>query len=747
MTTNSAAIPYPGDVEVNPNSLGIAKARLFAFAIQRLSFVRLVSCRKDTARPDTEIVVIEVQVERPQSPAHDIRHREVLAVEFTQSDLVFPLVLSMRKDFPVVPHLNGSEADAPRSLCLYEAPYAEIKLRWTPHNFLETIRAWLARTADGTLHQATQPIEPLLLVGLWHAILPGSLVSLVNGQSALVVIRQVPSKHHITFSIHDVPLPAESFQPNALVVKLIGTPHLHGVIERLPATLPDLHALLAPIGIDVLGSVRDAIRKSVNDQTFLQKRTTKLVLLVDFAKIRHEGGAVENVERWAFLSIDNIENIAVDVGIMDRGGGSVGYLLVPDLSRNGERVAILPCKPYLRLTRDSAATFNGVRPSTHSFMMIGLGALGSQIYLNCLRCGFGEWTLIDADIVLPHNLARHALVNCVGVPKVEATADFGKLILEDVETRAIEADILTFPTVQDPEIASALPNLAAILDCSASFAVSRHLASDFPSDVRRISIFLNSTGTDLVVLCEPSSRDTRLDDLEMQYYRFVFHDDRLQHHFTSPSPGIRYSVSCSDISAVIPHDLVSVFAAVASRKIRRLSESSEAFIGVWTVSPATMEVSLAIEVVSSVNTQSLGGWEIRYDDAVIKIMRDFRQSKLPTETGGILIGDFDTQRKIVYLVDALSAPADSIEKVSCFIRGTSGLSSALDMVSKRTGQQLKYVGEWHSHPRKTAPIASADDERLLEILSQVVAEDGLPEIMCIIGDNSIGMYLKDHVKR
>ena len=52
-----------------------------------------------------------------------------------------------------------------------------------------------------------------------------------------------------------------------------------------------------------------------------------------------------------------------------------------------------------------------------------------------------------------------------------------------------------------------------------------------------------------------------------------------------------------------------------------------------------------------------------------------RIKKLPNETGGILVGTYDMQRKIVYVVDCLLAPPDSEEWPTGFIRGFQGLNS------------------------------------------------------------------------
>ena len=79
MTTSEPNIfELPGDVSSDPNDLKILKARAVASAIQKLPFVRLVDCRKDSNRPNVEIVVVEVDVERAQSVYYDIRRVETL---------------------------------------------------------------------------------------------------------------------------------------------------------------------------------------------------------------------------------------------------------------------------------------------------------------------------------------------------------------------------------------------------------------------------------------------------------------------------------------------------------------------------------------------------------------------------------------------------------------------------------------------------------------------------------------------
>ena len=88
---------------------------------------------------------------------------------------MIPDVLALRKNFPLVPHVNLRSKELPRSLCLTEQQYSEWKLRWTAPAFVENIRDWLASTAKGKLHAEDQPLEPLLLGSEEFLVLPHDL--------------------------------------------------------------------------------------------------------------------------------------------------------------------------------------------------------------------------------------------------------------------------------------------------------------------------------------------------------------------------------------------------------------------------------------------------------------------------------------------------------------------------------------------------------------------------------------------
>ena len=82
-------LPICGDL-VEPSDLALPKAQELARFLQSATnpFARLLECR---ARAGEEIVVLELEVELPQRPTHDIRHTEQLATIFFQGDGTYSL--------------------------------------------------------------------------------------------------------------------------------------------------------------------------------------------------------------------------------------------------------------------------------------------------------------------------------------------------------------------------------------------------------------------------------------------------------------------------------------------------------------------------------------------------------------------------------------------------------------------------------------------------------------------------------
>jgi len=276
---------------------------------------------------------------------------------------------------------------------------------------------------------------------------------------------------------------------------------------------------------------------------------------------------------------------------------------------------------------------------------------------------------------------------------------------------------------------------------SASVAVVRALADRHDVAARRVSVFLNPSATDLVVLAEDAERRMPLDLLELQYYRLTHHDDRLEHHLHVDGRPLRFGRSCRDVSVTLPQDLVALHAANGSRALRRLLEAPMAQITVWQTDPASGAVTVIDAEPQEVIVQQLGDWTLCTDRWLETQLREMRAAQLPNETGGILLGAIDCERKRIIVVDHILSPPDSVEWPTVYIRGCRDLPQLVERCKERTAGWLTYVGEWHSHPAGVPATPSAADRQVLAWLEDARAVDGFPAIMAIIGDQGCAWYL------
>jgi proteasome lid subunit RPN8/RPN11 len=273
-----------------------------------------------------------------------------------------------------------------------------------------------------------------------------------------------------------------------------------------------------------------------------------------------------------------------------------------------------------------------------------------------------------------------------------------------------------------------------IIDASTSLAVEHYLARDVASPARRISIFLNPAGTDSVLLAEDSGRRVTLDCLEMQYYRAITNVPVLDRHLETQTGAIRFARSCRDVSSTIPQDSLALHSAACTRGIRNAIAADDPRILIWRAG-ADFSIETYSVPVCEVVQQQIGAWTIWTDAWFLQRVQQAREDKLPNETGGVLIGAFDMQRQIVYVVDTIPSPADSSEWPTAYIRGSEGLLQRIEQIQGITAGNLEYVGEWHSHPFGCPASLSEDDVKALAWLQEMMSNQGLPAVMLIIGNS------------
>lgn len=734
-----ANITYEGS-SIDHAELSINYAIDFLEAVNSSEYCEFVQCLKIE---DKEVIVFDADIERPQYPVHPVEPVERVAVVFYPDEDNIPRVYALRDNFPHVPHTNIYKKEFPRWLCIYEESFDELKLKWSGVTFLEDIRRWFADTAKGQLHANDQALESLLMPNSKLLILSRKYIleSLRSKPAPASLFKITPADNIEIFFLKQGKYNAEPFA----VLFLEGEPQKHGLIRKIPSNLFELHEFLKSANIDLLKCLEENFNEWRIDPELKGIIEASLLILVELPTKRDDTSEPERFETYAYAIHEKVKTIGVKIGIWDfTPAGEPGILFGgKDMSKNGEDVVGELLNPIFSFDKFTARITSGLdfKQQDKIVTAIGSGAIGSQVFMNLMRMGVGMWFLVDKDLVYPHNLARSAFfTEDVGHYKVEQLAQKANKLFDLTLATTITANALN-PKEKAEELKVAYGTSDVILDMSASIPVARKIALDVDSKAKRISAFLTPTGNDCVLLSEDQERKISLDYLEMIYYRLIASESELEEHLKRPDERIRLGNSCRDVSFKLPQDLVGLHSGILTRAIREAVDCETAQIRVWKTNiERTVSVKEYTCPISKVYYSKTGEWTVAIDDYLLNKLSELRQSKLPNETGGVLLGSYDKLRKICYIVDTIPSPIDSIEWPTVYIRGVKGLDNDIRRVAKATDDNLGYIGEWHSHPKGASCAPSKDDFKAFTWLTDVMATYDLPALMIIVSEEK-GVYL------
>ncbi|CUW41857.1 conserved protein of unknown function (Prok-E2_A 53-169; ThiF 360-472; Prok-JAB 611-730) (plasmid) [Magnetospirillum sp. XM-1] len=717
-------------------SLSTMRARALATALAagEIAGARLIAVYH---RPGLSTLHAELDVAVSQVRAKDIRPTEDVAIAFDDADQSWPYVHAMRADFPTdLAHLTCNEPGFPVGLCISEDPFDDVKPHWTAPRFVRHLQSWFERAAEDTLHADDQGLDPVMLHRDGELIVPHRLVT--SADDVPVHAYQLADSGVFFLEEPGARQGGVPLKPEFVCARMLAPPRQHGVLFlQMPRTLKALIDRLEQFGWP---SCRAEVAKQIQDWRYAEHGGLKPLFLVTFPLLRNLGDAEpETYATWAVASANTVEQIAIDLGIAASGEGLTGTVIGDWTSPEATGGAATPLwhlNPRNTLSPEAASVYNNrLEASSRRTVVIGAGALGSQVLANAMKAGFLPTQVIDHDRMMPHNIARHVLGReAIGWEKATAMTLVARATLDtDSYPEPIVADVLR-PGDNEPKLVAALEAADLVVDLSASPAVSAALAADARFGAPRLSMFLNPSGTDLVVLAEVRSRTIPLDHLEAQYYWAVATDERLSGHLRS-NERVRYGRSCRDLSGRISQAHVATLSGIASEMLLRAANGGDLpAAAIWRCDPETMSVARLELAVEPMRAMPVGEWTIHLAPSLVRELAAKRTKKLPRETGGCLLGTWNVERGVIHVVGSLSAPPDSKEKPSSFVRGYIGQEAAVAAVAEKTAGMLSYVGEWHSHPPGTSTDPSEDDVALYGWLDEHMADEGYPAVMLIVGD-------------
>lgn len=678
----------------------------------------------------SDIIEIVVEPELDQHRKIAILHQEPVRVVFrSPDDKLSPIIVSMRKDFPHG-HVHTSlerGIDGP-GLCIWEDNWHDLSSVMNGQVLIERIRSWFTRMAIGNLHDTEQPAEPLIPSSAHTLVLPSGPFP---DKLHLVAAHETAGVFTVFAGLN--PPKNDNGIPQFSLFKLTTEPQIHRAIAGCPSNLGDLEARLDEMAVDC----KKELATWLKHPSQMAVASTNCVLFIIAIPMRKaKGGDIDSHEVWAFTSDATIAEIGTDLGVTDTSEAS-GTMRTTALLLSSPgtmpNVALDNWRVVRRLDRNAARIFSGIQSSTDlELLAIGAGAIGSNVVLGAAKSGLGRWTIVDGDIVLPHNTVRQVQDDQgIGFSKADVLAYQANSLLAEAGHSSIIADVLA-PEENFADLDAAFQTADLAVDFSASPAVLGWMA-DQPLK-RAVSFFFGPDGRDLVLLAEDGARQIPLDAIESQYFAAVASDERLAGHLSAARVDkIRYANACQDITRPLPTWQVQMLSALASGQLLELTKTADPSARIWRLDPASGAVSVISISVAPIRRIVGQDWDIVVAEKVLHTICGLRGEALPDETGGVLLGTFDMVRRVVHVVEILPAPRDSRQSPTHFVRGAKDLLPRIEAMAVNTAGRLSYIGEWHSHPDGAAAWPSSDDETVFSYLSENIGPTGAPYLMLICG--------------
>jgi integrative and conjugative element protein (TIGR02256 family) len=732
--------------------LQLPRARGIADAIARHSDYTLVRCSRIEGERVLEVLVVDVECNAvpPNNPMGiEFRERLALMVPDARSEAIE--VVGLRKGFPRLMHQNARPPRWPPSLCLYFEPQRAVMRTWTPENFLQRIQIWLEKTSRGELHPADQPVEQMFFVTSHELVLPWNIDALMQQVPPPVFeILAGPvraGKEHTYFLRQRQTDSADS--PSIALVQLTLPPVVHGRIEPDPATLGGLDDMLKSRGVGLLQALKDAISERVSEGGVpVQSDAKATIILLHMPITRAEGQPPERIARRGYALTEGVLKLGTLTGSLFTHEKKYFKESTADFLSRPEQVAwkdaaIESIEVIRGLSPQTARQQSGLTDAGPRGAVVGAGALGATLLDLWVRSGWGQWSVVDQDHIKPHNLVRHpADQRHLGLPKEQVAVFRHDEIMNGASTMtAVHADACVLvegkplPSIHSAEL---------VVDASTTLDYPR-LMSGRDDVGRHASMFLTPKANAGVILLEDAGRSTRLRSLEAQYYRAVIEHPWGADHLAGNQGTFWSGAGCRDISVVMPYSAVMAHSALLAEQLQALVSKPDASIRVWT-RDGDGAVAMHAVPVRPERAIRFDDMYLFIDEAVVDKMHRLRESHLPNETGGVLLGYYDLNINAIVVVDALEAPPDSQSTPGFFERGVQGVAEAAKEAHRRTAGIVGYIGEWHSHPPGHSAKPSGDDFYQLAYLALGMSHDGLAAMSLIVGAGGELQALKCSVR-
>lgn len=695
----------------------IEEATAFSTVINMINQFLDESFKKLVALPDGRIGYVCSVITGAASNSN-LKYREPIIIASPRnSDIESPeMTLNVypdRLDFPFTyfPHINPKEEGFPRSICLVRENFNDWYAEHTFEDFLCLIIKWFTDAKDGNLVKTKEGDrwEPFYLgePDLYYFRFPMFDNTLQTYDDPFQLTFEIDSK---TFK---GPYDYKSDPDNGILGLLLyrgaSRPLKTWIYDR-PLTVGQLLNLIETYEVWNTDSLINKVRECRDKYEYI-------FLQIGFCRPINIIGKTNKVDYICFKA-------SVDAIVERKFDDKIQLVQIIDL-------------PTPQFARGLSNTSEDV--GSKDIAIIGCGAIGSKLAYHLFRTGFEKLTLIDSDQMLPHNYLRHGLsMGGFLDNKAKLLKEFLKIMLPKFggQIKSVEEDVI-------PKINSNSLHNDIIIDCTAS-AMLLHAMDDHRPDLSQSIVrFAISDGGKVGLVYFNSTKGVRLSDYYMYLLRICvtnseYEEDFCQWFKTESSytlDKVRIGEGCHSNTMVLGDDLISTHAGIASNLIRNHNynnQNNEIYLSFldydWPGSCHTDRISLPDFKQYDVDSSE---WKVRLPKDLEDLIRVQSRRAGKNETGGYLMGCWDIKRKVVYILHTF-VPTDIRGTHSKLTLGTGGWKNEIDRVQKLTSGSLRYIGDWHSHPKGSTKMSNIDVESCATTLYSEMDNN---RFLCLICNN------------
>lgn len=618
----------------------------------------------------------------------------------------------VRLNFPRIPHQNifqirGSEF---KEICLSNIAKQDWWSGKTFYEFILAIRDWLNDAAADNLVRDDDLYEPLI----GDPTLPSIEINLPLIRSNCV---KGDGIFYTKASKLEQKLLSLGCGPTKTLV-LFQERQVHEPWVKKPGSIKSLLAML-----DQAQFSRSRIRSFLEIGKKKKEKSDKL-LVVGVNRTKRVFSRT-NTEEWTAFSVSRDKQ----TGVKRVGTHNVSEVFTKDFAR---RLSNFP-KPH----------------ATATVLLIGAGALGSSVAELLARSGHVNLKIVDCDSLAHHNLARHTLTaSSIGSRKA-CDVSLRLNSIYPCETIALDHPYINrdFLGLSKDELCQLLNGIDLVLDCSASIAVLRFLSYELYLDVPIASGFQISDRGDAFFLFSPNPVSQPLSGIESVGITKWRDQPIIKNWLSETTDTLAIGGGCRSASAMIPFTRMMHTACVISDRILTYISSAElpdrGRVEILEFPSESTDDNNHKKIHDIGFTRNnIGSWIIYMSEEVELQINDLAQENCEAETGGILIGQLDKQKKVILVTGIVEIHGK--KRPTVFERNNDGLIHLLAKVENQTSGLIHYVGEWHTHPASSdTSLSNTDSETISEIVSDL-AEERVPALCVISNGDNIAVHMVEH---